>query len=247
MSIWALSDLHLAISNPSKDMSFFGPVWDGYVEKIKAHWLECIHPEDLVLIPGDISWARTLAEAQIDLDWIHQLPGTKLLLKGNHDSWWASSAKMQQTLPSSIHFIHNNAFHWNDVTIGGSRLWDTDEYSFSSLIEFKENPREKKSLVAPEVDQKLFQKELERLKMSLQSLDPKASLRIALTHYPPIGADLAPSLASHILEEFKIDICVFGHLHSVPRGTLPFGESNGIRYVFASCDYLDFRPVLIKS
>ena len=245
MSIWALSDLHLAISNSSKDMAVFGPDWKDYMEKIKDHWLSTIKPEDLVLIPGDICWAMTLEGAKADLDWIDKLPGTKLILKGNHDYWWASNAKMKAALPPSIHFIHNNVFNWNGVTIGGSRLWDTKEYNFSSFVQYKENPREKKTAYDPAADEKIFQKELERLKLSLQGLDPKASLRIALTHYPPIGADLAPSSASKILEEFKIDVCIFGHLHSLKKGSLPFGTKNGVRYVFASCDYLDFKPVLI--
>lgn len=246
MSIWALSDLHLAVSSPSKDMGFFGSVWEGYMEKIQARWKACIKPSDLVLIPGDICWAMTLEEAKLDLDWIDRLPGTKLILKGNHDYWWPSSAKMKTILPPSIHFIHNNAFHWENVTIGGSRLWDTREYHFAKQIQFQENPREKKQETSVEVEEKIFLKELERLKLSLQCLDPKASLRIALTHYPPIGADLTPSRASAILEAFHVDICVFGHLHSVRKDSLPFGSARGVRYVFASADYLDFHPILIQ-
>lgn len=246
MSIWALSDLHLSFSNPSKDMAFFGPAWSDYQEKIKRRWEETVSPEDLVLLPGDITWAMTLEEAKIDLAWIDRLPGIKLLLKGNHDYWWASSAKMKEALPSSIHFIHNNVFDWKGVSIGGSRLWDTEEYRFDSFIEFRENPKERKSVPDPEADQKLFQKELERLKLSLKMLKPDAALKIALTHYPPIGADLAPSSASALLEAFQVDVCVFGHLHSIRQGSLPFGSARGVRYVFASCDYVDFKPILIK-
>jgi uncharacterized protein len=247
MSIWALSDCHLSFSTPSKDMSFFGAGWIDYAQKIEANWLACVHSEDLVLIPGDISWAMTLDEAMIDLEWLHKLPGIKLLLKGNHDYWWASNAKMQERLPSSIFFIHNNAFNWKHVTIGGSRLWDTEEYNFHSFIEFQENPRAKKAPpLSPESDKKLFLKELDRLKMSLGTLNPSASLRIALTHYPPIGADLKPSLASKILKDYRIDICIFGHLHNVKKDSLPFGVSDGIRYVFASCDYIDFKPLKIS-
>lgn len=246
MSIWALSDLHLAISAPSKDMGVFGPVWEGYMEKIQARWTACIKPCDLVLIPGDICWAMTAEEAKLDLDWIDRLPGTKLILKGNHDYWWPSSAKMKTILPPSIHFIHNNAFNWENVTIGGSRLWDTQEYDFAKQIQFQENPREKKQEASVEMEEKIFVKELERLKLSLGCLDPKASLRIALTHYPPIGADLIPSRASAILEVFHVDICVFGHLHSVRKDSLPFGLARGVRYVFASADYLDFNPILIQ-
>jgi predicted phosphohydrolase len=247
MSIWALSDLHLAISHPAKDMKVFGPLWEGYMEKIEAHWKACIKECDLVLIPGDICWAMTLEEAKLDLNWIDRLPGTKLILKGNHDYWWASSAKMKIALPPSIHFIYNNAFQWGDVTIGGSRLWDTREYNFVEQIHFQENPREKKQPSPLDVEEKIFFKELERLKTSLQCLDPKAALRIALTHYPPIGSDLEPSLASAILESFHVDICVFGHLHSIRKDSLPFGSARGVRYVFASADYLDFRPLLVLA
>lgn len=248
MSIWALSDLHLAIANPSKDMSVFGPSWEHYMDKIEKNWKDSIHKDDLVLIPGDISWASTLEQVKIDLDWIHNMPGTKVIIKGNHDYWWASNAKMDAVLPSSIHYIHNNAFHWNDVTLGGSRLWDTEEYNFSSFIEFIENPRERKeNKSSTEENQKIFQKELERLRRSLECLNPKASLRIALTHYPPISAQLESSEASRILEEFRVDICVFGHLHSIKSSSLPFGTKEGVRYVFASADYLCFEPLKIYT
>ena len=247
MSIWALSDLHLPFSNPSKNMSVFGPSWEKYAEKIEENWNECIKANDLVLIPGDISWANTLEAAKTDLNWIHELPGTKVILRGNHDYWWASNAKLEKTLPPSIHFIHNTAFNWNDVSIGGSRLWDTEEYNFNSFIEFKENPRANKEAKIPlkEETQKIFEKELERLKLSLRGLNPNASIKIALTHYPPIGADLNPSLASAILEEFKIDICVFGHLHSVKKDSLSFGQKRGVRYLFTSSDYLEFKPLKV--
>ncbi len=247
MSIWALSDLHLAISQPSKDMKVFGPLWEGYMAKIETHWKSCVKPSDLVLIPGDICWAMTLEEAKLDLAWIDALPGTKLILKGNHDYWWPSSSKMKAALPSSIHFIYNNAFHWENVTIGGSRLWDTQEYNFVEQTHFQENPREKKQETSLVESEKIFLKELERLKTSLQCLDSQASFRIALTHYPPIGPNLTPSLASTILESFHIDVCVFGHLHSIRKDALPFGLARGVRYVFASADYLEFRPILIQS
>ncbi|MES2199680.1 MAG: metallophosphoesterase [Chlamydiota bacterium] len=247
MSIWVLSDLHLAVGNPSKDMSVFGPSWERYMDKIEKNWRSCVQEEDLVLIPGDISWASTLEQAKIDLNWIHALPGTKVIIKGNHDYWWASNAKMEAALPSSIHYIYNNAFHWKDITLAGSRLWDTEEYNFTPFIEFVENPRERKeNKVSLEESQKIFEKELERLRRSLECLDPKASFRIALVHYPPIGSQLEASKASNILEEFHIDICVFGHLHNVRENSLPFGTKEGVQYVFASADYLDFMPLKIR-
>lgn len=250
MSIFALSDPHLSFSVPKKSMEVFGPLWAGYAEKMERNWRECVTDKDLVLLPGDISWATHLEDALIDLKWIDALPGTKLILKGNHDFWWSSPSKMAKVMPPSIHFIQNNVFNWGDITIGGARLWDSDEYTFSSLIHFQENPREKKKSTEEyeaekEQESKIFARELERLKLSLKQLNPDAKIRIALTHYPPIGPDLKPSIASQILEEHKIQICIFGHLHNVKKEKPLFGEARGIRYLFTSCDYLDFVPLRV--
>ncbi len=250
MTIWALSDLHLAFGAKEKSMEAFGAVWENYAEKIAFHWKERVAPEDLMLIPGDISWAMTPEVARIDLEWIDALPGTKIILRGNHDYWWPSNAKLTKILPPSIHFIHNNAFAWNDIAIGGARLWDTEEYQFNSFIVFQENPRarvktEEEWLEEKRNQEKIFSRELERLRLSLSQLDPQAKKRIAMVHYPPIGANLAPSRASAILEEFQIDTCVFGHLHNVKKGALPFGKARNVEYLFTSCDYLDFIPVQV--
>lgn len=247
-SIWAIADLHLAFSVPEKSMDAFGEPWVHYTQKIEQHWRANIQPSDLVLIPGDISWAMRPEEAQIDLQWIDQLPGTKLLLRGNHDYWWPSLTKLQKILPPSVHVIQNNTFEWENIQIGGTRLWDTSEYSFGQYTEFKENPRTN-ALLEHQVDEeaeKIFQRELIRLELSLQGLKQGSSYRrIAMTHYPPIGANLQESRTSLLLEKYHIDDCVFGHLHSIKAGSLPFGEKNGIRYSLTSCDYLNFNPLKI--
>ena len=250
MSIWALSDLHLAISVPSKTMEVFGPSWKNYMERIRSNWENMVSADDLVLIPGDICWAMRLEEALIDLRWIDALPGTKVILRGNHDYWWSSSAKMQKVMPSSIHFVHNNVFMWKGVAIGGSRLWDTNEYNFNAFNVFQENPKERvktteESTHKPEEDEKIFVRELERLTLSLSQIPKEVTYKIAMTHYPPIGADLAPSRASQILESFGVNTCVFGHLHNMREGSLPFGKARGVDYKFTSCDYLEFIPLKI--
>ena len=189
-------------------MEAFGPAWKNYAYRIEGHWKKMIAPEDLVLIPGDISWAMHLEDALVDLQWIDALPGTKVILRGNHDYWWSSASKLAKVMPPSIHFIQNNVFNWNGVTIGGSRLWDTHEYTFSKFIEFQENPRAR--IKTPEEfakekdeEEKIFIRELERLKLSLSQLDKNAKVKIAMVHYPPIGADLAPSRASDIFRKFQ--------------------------------------------
>lgn len=249
MRIWAISDLHLSFGVANKSMEIFGPNWESHAAKIASNWKSIIHPEDLVLIPGDLSWAMKIEDVVPDLQWVHDLPGTKVMIKGNHDYWWGSLSKIAPVLPPSIHLIQNNVFNWKDVTVGGARLWDTPEYSFGSFIEFRENPRAKpkdvEELVQEEFAQKLFDRELERMKLSLKGLNPDAKVRIAMTHYPPIGADLAPSRAAQILEQHSIDICVFGHLHNLKPNLALFGTARGVRYVLASCDYIHFHPIAI--
>lgn len=247
MRIWAIGDLHLSFGVKNKSMDIFGPHWESHAEKIASNWKSLIHPDDLVLVPGDLSWAIKLEEAIPDLEWVDHLPGTKVMIKGNHDYWWGSLSKITKVLPPSIHLIQNNVFNWKGVTIGGARLWDTPEYSFGHLVEYRENPKAKKSevLVQEEFEQKLFDREIERLKLSLSGLDKDAKLRIAMTHYPPIGTDLKPSRAAQILEEHNVEICVFGHLHNLKKGEPLFGSSRGVRYVLAACDYINFCPIAI--
>lgn len=248
MSVWAIADLHLSFGVPDKSMNFFGKGWENWTEKLEANWKKHISSEDLVLLPGDISWAMQTQEAVPDLEWIHRLPGTKIMLKGNHDYWWTSLSKVEKVLPSSIHLIQNNAYLWNGIAIAGTRLWDTSEYQFGSFIDYKDNPRAKKlSEVDHDKDEmeRIFVRELSRLEMSLKTMSPKASRRIAMTHYPPIGADLKESRASAILKKYGVSDCVFGHLHNVRDGALPFGNSGGVRYTLVSGDYLKFMPVKI--
>ena len=228
-------------------MDVFGPSWLKHAEKIEEKWNSRVLPKDLVLVPGDISWAMRLDEAMPDLEWLHELPGTKLLVKGNHDYWWASSAKMKAALPPSIQFLSNSVFNWNGVSIGGAKLWDSKEYSFERFIEIQPNPKAKPSQ-PKDIDQqeKIFCRELDRLELSLKQLNPNAKLRIAITHYPPLGADLQPSRASTILERYGIQICVFGHLHNIKKEFLPlFGTARGIQYILSSCDAIDFSPIKI--
>ena len=249
MRIWAIGDLHLSFGVENKSMDVFGANWASHAEKIASHWKSLIQKEDLVLVPGDLSWALKLEEAIPDLEWVDSLPGAKVMIKGNHDYWWGSLSKVTKVLPPSIHLIQNNVFNWKDVTIGGARLWDTSEYSFRSFIEFRENPKAKKKdredLVQEELSQKIFDREIERLKISLDKLDPNAKVRIAMTHYPPIGANLEPSRAAQILEQHQVQICVFGHLHNLKTKEPLFGEARGVRYILASSDYIHFQPIAI--
>ncbi len=247
MSVWAIADLHLSISTPAKSMEILSDKWKNYHERIQNNWSSLIKNEDLVLIPGDISWASTLDDALVDLEWLDKLPGKKLLLKGNHDYWWGSLSKVKAVLPKSISVLQNDIYTFNDITVGGARLWDTQEYSFDDYIEFVENPHAKDKEESTQVDlqEKIFERELMRLEMSLSKIPKNAKHKIALTHYPPISADLKSSRASQILEKYSIQTCIFGHLHSIKDNVKMFGKKNNVNYIFAAADYIDFKPLLI--
>jgi predicted phosphohydrolase len=249
MNLWAIADIHLALSCPEKTMEAFGPKWSNYHERIEKNWKEVVQKEDLVLIPGDISWAFTLEQAQIDLSWIDQLPGTKVIIRGNHDSWWQSLKKVEKILPPSIIALQNTAYNVDNLSIGGSRLWETLEFNYSDLVEFKENPKAnpKTPVLTLEGNEHIFERELHKLEMSLQKMNPDAQFKIVMTHYPPISYDLENSKAHQLLKKYRVNSCVFGHVHNlIPPSSSFLGLKDGINYIFTAADYLNFKPLKIK-
>jgi predicted phosphohydrolase len=242
MAIWAIADLHFSFGVPGKKMDIFGEKWKEHHEKIKASWDAVVSQDDLVLLAGDLSWAMHLEDAQKDFAWIDERPGTKVIIKGNHDYWWDSISKVRKALPPSIHAIQNDVFLFKDVAVGGARLWDTDEYNFAPYIEVvgelgpqKKDPK----------DAQIYERELMRLQTSLQLIPKDARIKIAMTHYPPISADLQDSRASKLFEAAHIQHVVFGHLHSLRANSTMFGEKNHIRYHLTSCDFLNFELLRI--
>lgn len=246
-NIWALADLHLSFGTPNKQMDVFGNQWVKHYEKIEKHWRETISSDDLVLLAGDISWGMKPEEAIPDLEWIDRLPGTKVMIKGNHDYWWESLSKVKNICPASIHAIQHNVFKWEEgIEVGGTRLWDTSEYHFNGFVEMKSFPQVKEKPLPPKETETIFVRELHRLELSLKEFSEDAKQRIIMTHYPPIGPDLKSSRASGLLEKYGVNICVFGHLHNVKPNSLPFGKARGINYYLTSADYLDFIPKKIE-
>jgi len=244
MKIWAIGDLHLSFGVTKKTMDLFGPEWEEHPKKIATAWDNTVSPEDLVLIPGDISWASRPEKALPDLEWIEKRPGTKVMIKGNHDYWWTSLSKIEKILPPSIHLIQNSSVTIQGIAIAGTRFWDSPEYSFDHIIDFKPCITPKK--VPKKDEEALYQRELLRLEMSLQQMPEKAQTKIAMTHFPPIGTDLAPSAASALFEKYGVSLVVFGHLHSLHKSAHPlFGSARGVEYVLTSCDCIDFSPVLL--
>jgi predicted phosphohydrolase len=131
MSLFVISDLHLDVLTNEKSMEIFGDKWKDYTQKIYKNWTRIITDDDVVVIPGDISWALNLENSVYDLKWIDALPGKKIIMKGNHDFWWSTLTKMKRFFEenniSTIDILHNNAIETENYILAGSRGWFVDK------------------------------------------------------------------------------------------------------------------------
>ncbi|MCA8958122.1 MAG: metallophosphoesterase [Planctomycetes bacterium] len=230
MRLFAISDLHLSFG-VDKPMDVFGPQWVGHADKMRAAWDARITADDWVLVGGDTSWGLTLDEARPDLEWLGARPGQKVLIKGNHCHWWSSLAKVRAVVDPSIHLLQNTAVKLTDGTVViGARLWDPPGSPW-----------------ADENTEKVFLRELERLKLSIAAGAKLGGSRtIALVHYPPRYSDGRTTPAVELLEGAGAEVCVYGHLHGKDHRYGFQGEAGGIRYYLASCDAIEFAPIEIE-
>jgi predicted phosphohydrolase len=230
MRVFAIGDLHLE-GGTGKTMERFGENWRNHDGKIFAAWDRIGRDDDLLLVVGDSSWAMRIEEAQADLDRIANMRGTKLLFKGNHDYWWQSSAKMSRILHPSIKIIQGNSIIINRVAVAGTRGWNCPGDSW-----FK-----------PE-DEKIYEREVLRLKAALDSLKGRESdfdsLIVAL-HYPPTNSKHEPSGFTELIDTHKANACVYGHLHGESINSALTGWRGNTYHYLVSADGVDFTPAKI--
>lgn len=222
MKIFAISDLHLSGNTP-KPMSVFGDHWEGHWDKIRNNWKSHVGEDDVVLIPGDISWAMTLDEAIIDLKEIGELPGKKIMIRGNHDYWWSSISRVREAVDPSIFPIQNDSIKYGDVWFCGTRGWvspGSRDYS--------------------EHDEKIYNRELIRLELSLNSVEDESPI-VVLLHYPPFDDRGENTQFIDILKNYRVKHVVFGHLHGDSLKNVKEGCVDGINFHLVSCDYLNFE------
>lgn len=228
--LFALADLHLS-SSGAKPMAVFGDVWIAHAERMARAWDALVEPEDTVLLAGDLSWARDLAEAEGDLAWIAARPGRKILLRGNHDSWWSSASKVRRAMPPGCEILQHDALRVGGIVVVGARGWTSPD-----------DP------IAEPGDDRVFARELERLKLSIAAADRaygRDAPRVAVVHYPPRLVGRAPTAVVPILEAGAVRACVYGHLHGDDHALAVTGEHGGVTYHFVAADAVGFRPVEI--
>ncbi|WP_455528214.1 metallophosphoesterase [Huintestinicola sp.] len=228
MALFVMGDLHLSLSS-DKSMDIFGG-WENYVERIKENWKREVSPEDTVVVPGDISWAMSLKEAVADFRYIHELPGRKIILKGNHDYWWTTAAKMNNFLAEngfdSIFILHNNHYAYENYGICGTRGWINDD--------------------SEPADAKVLAREAQRLETSIASAENAGLEPLVFLHYPPLyGNEYNPDLLE-VMYRHNIKCCWYGHIHGRKgHQNAVNGERDGIVFQLVSADYVQFCPVKI--
>ncbi len=211
-------------------MDRFGDLWTDHAARMASNWDSTVFRDDWVLLPGDLSWAKNLDEAACDLRWIGERPGRKLLLRGNHDSWWGSRAKVLRALPRGCEILHNSAFEIGRWIIVGSRGWLSPDDPLAGAD-----------------DERVFRRELHRLDLSIQDaarLDAERP-RLAMLHYPPWLAGREPTEVVARLKAAGVSVCVFGHLHGEDHALAIDGTHDGMRYHFVAADAVGFAPLPI--
>lgn len=229
MALFCIADLHLSFGT-NKPMDIF-PGWSGYTERLEKNWRAIVSPEDTVVLAGDISWAMRLEDAREDFAYLHRLPGKKLILKGNHDYWWSTRAKIEKFWSDcgfdDLALVHNSACPVEEFAVCGTRGW----------LYNSETPE----------DQKIVSREAGRLRASLDEAEKLGLRPVVFLHYPPVYDNMECRGVLEVLEERGITECYFGHIHGTQAARKAVcGEYHGIRMHLVSCDYLKFVPLLVR-
>jgi Predicted phosphohydrolase len=230
MSVFVIADLHLSFG-VNKPMDVFEG-WHDYTDKLARNWRAIVKDTDTVVLAGDISWGMKLEETVKDFQYIHDLPGRKLILKGNHDYWWSTKNKIDNFFAENgfddMHIIHNCAYEADDIAVFGTRGW---------LYNSKSDD-----------DVKIVNREAGRLAASLNEAKRTMKKPVAFLHYPPVYDNMECTEILDILEQNGIEDCYYGHIHGkYAAKKAPIGEYKGIKMHLIACDYVDFCPVLVQK
>ncbi len=227
MALYTIGDLHLSLSG-DKPMDRFGESWQNHPAKLREGF-RCVGEEDLTVICGDLSWAMSLEGAEEDFRFIHELPGKKLLLKGNHDYWWNTASKAYQFFHAhgfdSLEILHNNAFQYGEYALCGTRGWFYEEDH------------------GTEHDRKMMLREVGRLETSLKAGGDRE--KIVFLHYPPVFRNYRCEEILNLLRDYGVRHCYYGHIHG--RG-IPLAFNGWIgctEFRLVSADAVKFTPVSV--
>ena len=225
MSLFAIADLHLSLS-VNKPMDIFGERWSNHVEKLTKNWNETVSENDIVVIPGDVSWAINFDEAKADFEYINKLNGTKIISKGNHDYWWSTLSKLNAFLADNnfdtIRFLHNNHYKYENYGICGTRGWINE--------------------TNVPADAKVLAREAQRLEVSIKSALNDNLEPIVFLHYPPVFGNESNYDILDVMYKYNVKECYYGHLHGNAHKYAICGEREGINFNLIAADFVQFCP-----
>lgn len=227
MALYAIGDLHLCLGAP-KPMDIFGGAWVGYMDKLRDG-MSAVGPGDTTVLLGDLSWALDLESSAADFDWIQEIPGKKIILKGNHDYWWSTAAKFEKFCREhgfhDMSLLNNNCYEYEDFAICGTRGWFFEEERSGAH------------------DEKVFKRELLRLEASLKAAGDRRKL--VFLHYPPRYRGYECTEILELLSRYDVSRCFYGHLHGGSQKLAMEGLWDGIEFRLVAADYLGFKPFLV--
>ena len=227
MALYAIGDLHLCLGAP-KPMDIFGGNWTGYMDKLKEG-MSVITDADTTVLLGDLSWALSLDESAADFAWINEIPGQKIILKGNHDYWWSTAAKFNKFCEANgftnMQLLNNNCFEYEDWAICGTRGWFFEEERSGAH------------------DEKVFKRELCRLEASLKAAGEKR--KMVFLHYPPRYKGYECKEILELLEKYEVRRCFYGHLHGGSHKLAMEGLWDNVEFRLVAADYLNFKPYTV--
>lgn len=229
--IYAISDLHLSL-NGNKPMEVFGDGWKNYLDVVKSSWLSNVTETDSVLLSGDLSWAMKLEDARGDFEFLRDLPGQKIIIRGNHDYWWNSYNKVMLAVPPNVHPLQNNAYRLENegVVVCGSRGWTIADDN------------------STDEDKKIYQRELIRMQMALDDAvkrKKEGDKMYVMIHYPPFTGVFEPTAMTELFDRYQVDTVIYGHIHSKNSFHRKEAIIHGIRYLLTSTDILDHQLVRV--
>ncbi len=227
MSLWAMGDMHLNLA-VNKDMTVFSSDWKHHVKRIEKNFSKKIKPDDTVVLTGDHSWGKSVEQCMPDFEFIENLPGRKILLRGNHDMFWDAkkTEKLNEVFSGKLEFLQNNFYNYGDVALCG-----TKGYCFENKDSWEHYL-------------KIMDREAERLRISLQLAKEAGYKRfIVFLHYPPTTIGYFESPLTKLAEEYGTEQVVYSHCHGAARWSDSLrGNHRGIEYSLVSGDFLGFKP-----
>lgn len=224
MALYAIGDLHLSIDHPEKTMDIYKG-WENYINILFDNWNKIVKKDDTVVILGDVSWAVGLKGAKNDFDYINSLNGEKIILKGNHDFWWATKTKMDNFISENnynMKILHNNHYEYGKYGICGTRGWV--------------------SINGEKEESSILKREVQRLEVSIKSAIENNLEPVVFMHYPPIYGSNYNYDILQVLYDYKIKKCFYGHLHGLSCSYAICGERDGIYFELVSSDFVKFTP-----